>query len=185
MPAEIRRFVDTFGAARVRELLQRYTAQSLAYYGVEFFEEFRGVTDETMRHVMMGDGISKGEIKGCHDREAFLAMLRDNGEILSEVKDVRDPAISQIEYKLYRRRPDGSIEQPPQLKAGDPKVKTVIRGLDPERWMRLASEATERAIRMRALPKWGGPFRSFADDGTELEFYHRNSMIDSFFPAMP
>jgi hypothetical protein len=73
--------------------------------------------------------------------------------------------ISRIEYKLYRRRPDGGIEQPLQLQAGEVKVKTVIRDLDPQRWRRLATEATERAIRMRTLPKRVGAFPGIADDG--------------------
>jgi len=184
MPAEIRRFVDTFGAARVGELLERYTAQSLAYYGVEFFEEFRGVTDETMRHVMMGDGIEKGKIKGCHDRDAFVAMIRGNGEIVNEIRDAADPQISIIRYKLYKRRPDGTIEQPPQLQAGKLKEKTVIRGFDPQRWRRLAEEATARAIRRRYLPKDGDAFQAAADDGTMLNLYYRPPMIDSFFPVV-
>jgi hypothetical protein len=111
-------------------------------------------------------------------------MVRGNGEIEAEVRDVTDPNISRIQYKLYRRRRDGTIDQPPHLQAGEPSVKTVIRGLDPQKWRRLASEATERAIRMRALPRTGGEFQSLADDGTKLTLYYRRSRIETVFPAM-
>jgi hypothetical protein len=63
-------------------------------------------------------------------------------------------------------------------------VKTVIDGLDPERWRRLATEATDRAIRTRSVPKDGDEFESVADDGTELTLYYRHPMIDTFYPVM-
>jgi hypothetical protein len=95
--------------------------------------------------------------------------------------------VFQIEYKLYRRLPDGSIEQSPQLQAGKAKEKTVIRGLhhDQQQWRTRAAQAIDWAILMRSLPKDGGVFRGIADDGTVLQLYYRHPGIDSFFPVVP
>jgi hypothetical protein len=185
MPAsEIRQFVDGFGAARVHELVQKYTAKSLAYYGYEFFKEFRGVTDDTMNHVIKFVRMEKGKIVGCHDRNAFLAALRGNGEIERVVMDSKDANIERIEYRLYKRARDQSVVQPPTLRDGKVRSKTVITNLDPQLWRRRAEEATDRAIREGRLPRDGDEFREFADDGTELTLYFRPPLIDSFFPVL-
>jgi hypothetical protein len=184
MPAEIRRFVDELGVARVRELVQRYSAESVAYYGIEFFKLYQGVTDDLMKHVVTGERIKEGKIVGCHDRANFVAAIRGNGEIVNEMIDSHDPDLSVIEYRLYRRSPRGGIEQPPSLR---PKVheKTVVRSLDPQRWRRLATEAADSAIRNRSFPKDGHDvIRAVTNDGTDLLLYCEGTVLGTFHPIV-
>ncbi|MEA2672666.1 MAG: hypothetical protein QOG45_2886 [Chloroflexota bacterium] len=184
MPSEIRRFVDELGAPRMRDLVQRYSAQSMAYYGVEFFKEFRGVTDETMRHVVTGEGIRKGEILGCHDEGLFLTALQGQGQIISITRDFKHPNMTRYEYALYRRGPDRQVLQPPQLRPGKPKRKTVIKDLDAGEWKRVANEAADQAIRRRALRLDGRPFEAPTAAGVMLKMYYRAPVIATFFPDL-
>jgi hypothetical protein len=180
-PSEIRRFVDALGPARVRELAERYGAQAMRYYGAEFFKEYRGVTDSTMKHVVRGDGITKGEIKGCHDRAAFLATIHGNGEVVRELTSRDNPSISHIEYRLYKRNLDSTVAQPLRLSDGGIKEKTVIRGLTPDQWRSLATEAADDAIRSMKLPVRGGRFKAETSLGPVVGYY-KPPMIVTLFP---
>jgi hypothetical protein len=55
----------------VRELVERYGARPLRYYGVDFFKDYRGVTAATLDHLIDGEGIRGRAIIGCRDRTRF------------------------------------------------------------------------------------------------------------------
>ena len=138
-----------------------------------------------MKHVVTGEErkIKKGEIVGCHDRANFLATLRGNGEIVSEVIDHRHPDWSVIEYRLYRRSPRGGVEPPPTLSASV-HPKTVVRNLDPGTWRRLANEAADHAIRDQSFPKGDDVIYATAEDGTVIRLYCHGPLIGTFHPLV-
>ena len=182
---EIQRFCDRLGGAKLKNLAQRFDGAVLEHYGVDFFEKYQGVTERTMEHLLKNDGIVKGEIKGCHDEAMFLQALlgKQNGEIIRRTPHPTEPGVTKIEYRLYRRHPEGYVAMPPTLQSGKPEAKTVIRGLaeDPRKWQALANEALDGAIRRKEFPIAGSKFEVPTPGGLKIKGYIHDGIVDTFY----
>jgi hypothetical protein len=161
----------------------------MKHYGPDFFAQYQGVTADTIAHLLKNDGIKGGEIKGCHDRATFLKELGGKGEVVNETPHPSNGDVARLEYKLYRRKSDGSLDLDiggnPVLSTGKAKLKTVIKdlGTNSGKWEQLATEAADNAIKAKQLPPSGGAFTSAANDGTSMGMAYRPPQIDTFFPS--
>jgi hypothetical protein len=182
-PTEIQEFVDRLGAPKVQDLADKFGGDAMKSYGVDFFEKYEGVTQDTMNHLLTNDGISGGEIKGCHDRATFMTEIAANGQVLSQTPHPSDPTVVKIEYKLYMRQ-SGAVKQPPTFGPGQPKLKTVIDGLaaDTAKWQAMGDEAADSAIKAKTFPKTGGYFKGITSGGLEIGGYYNAPGIATFFP---
>ena len=68
---EISEFIKDLGPDKVKELADKFGGDVMKHYGHAFFKSYKGVTDDTMNHLLQNDGIVKGQIKGCHDADMF------------------------------------------------------------------------------------------------------------------
>lgn len=183
---EVARWAATVGARRLRELAGRYNADAMRHYGAEFFARYRGATDDTIEHVATFDGIKKGEIKGTHDADTFAALFdgpKSYGEVLARTPHPANPLIENIEYKLYKRGKDSTVDIPPTLSEGRAKTKTVLSGLatNKDYWKRLANEAADTAINAKRMSPEGGAFQEVVLNGLEIRGYLRGDSLDTFF----
>ncbi|MFI5268913.1 MAG: hypothetical protein ACHQ7M_16170, partial [Chloroflexota bacterium] len=181
-PTEVQEFVDRLGVQKVQELADKFGGDPMKFYGVDFFEQYQGVTQDTMNHLLTNDGIGGGQIKGCHDRATFMAELGPNGQVISETPHPSDPSVARIRYKLYMRE-NGMVKQPPTPGPGQPKVKTVIDGLgaNPGKWQTIGNEAADAAIQAKTFPKGGGEFDGTSSGGMRIGGYYNSPQISTFF----
>lgn len=188
--AELRAYVDKVGQSKLAELAKKFDGSVLKHYSADFFAAFKGITNETKKHLLIGEGIAQGEIKGLHDKAKFFDLLvtQGNGEIITTTVNGGNSKLVKYEYKLYRRSPTGSVALPPTLASGDPNIKTVIQDLDKDwdKWQKAAEEAIEDSMRKKDFPtsgagkspRWSGA----SSDGTQFEGYFRDNEIATFYP---
>ncbi|MEB3294601.1 MAG: hypothetical protein VKJ24_15705, partial [Synechococcales bacterium] len=183
-PTEIQDFVNQLGSAeKVKILADKYGGEVLKHYGADFFKDYKGVTQDTINHLLKNEGVQKGEIKGCHDQATFLSELNGKGEVVSTTPDPANPDVVRYEYKLYQKDAKGKIEQPPTLSTGKPKLKTVIKDLasDPNKWQDIGNAAADDAIKSKTFPKDGGAFEG-TGQGIRIRGFYRPNKVDTFFP---
>jgi len=187
--ADIKRIVGDFlskiAPARVKQIAATYGGDAMQHYGADFFRDYKGVTRDTMSHLLQAGQIRQGEIVGCHDDALFLQTLRHNGQILRTEVDPKNADFIRYEYKLYLRDSAGNVVQPPTLSTSVRVLnKTVIRGLatDLAKWEVAGNEAADNAIRAKRLLT-GGAFRGLSKDGTTLEMIYRPDHVQTFYPV--
>lgn len=184
--SEIDDFRHRVGVNKFKKLLNKFKADVLIHYGASFFERYKGVTRDTINHLLRNDGIRRGEIKGCHDAAMFLneLVIQGRGQILSSTPHPSHPGIINHEYKLFVRDRTGTVIRPPTLKTGSPSVKTVLQNLasDADTWKALANEAADDAIRSKTFPASGGRFYGKTSSGLEIEGWYRGGSIETFYP---
>ncbi len=183
-------FLSKLGVTKVEQIFQAYGGDAMRHYGTmqhygaDFFRDYKGVTRDTINHLLQPGQIRHGEIVGCHDDALFLQTLRNNGQILRTEVDPKNADFIRYEYKLYLRDSAGNVVQPPQLSTSiHTPEKTVIRGLtsNPARWEVAGNEAADAAIRTKNLVI-GKAFPGVAKDGTALEMIYRPDHIQTFYP---
>ncbi len=183
-------FLRKLGVTKVKQTFQAHGGDAMRHYGTmehygaDFFRDYKGVTRDTMNHLLQPGQIRQGEIVGCHDDALFLQTLRNNGQILRTEVDPKNADFIRYEYKLYLRDSDGNVVQPPTLSTSIKRLKkTVIRGLasSPAKWEVAGNEAADAAIRTKNLVI-GKAFPGVAKDGTALEMIYRPDHIQTFYP---
>ncbi|MEH1830029.1 MAG: hypothetical protein V7L22_32625 [Nostoc sp.] len=182
-PSEIQDFVSKLGSEKLKLLTEKYGGEVLKHYGSDFFKDYKGVTQDTINHLLQNDGIVKGEIKGCHDKATFLNELNGKGEVVSEIPDPSNPDVIRYEYKLYQKDAAGKIKQPPTLSTGKAKLKTVIQDLagNPDKWKEIGNEAADDSIKRKAFPASGGAFEGTGKN-IKIRGFYRPNQVDTFFP---
>jgi hypothetical protein len=188
---DLRLFVDKLDKAKLAELAGKFDGTVWKHYGADFFAAFKGITNDTKQHLLVGEGIAKGQIGGLHDKAKFLDLLvaQGNGQVMKTTVNGTNAKIVKYEYKLYRRSPTGGVAQPPVLQSGDNQIKTVIEDLanDWNKWQKSAEEAIDDAMRKKTFPSstaadaaWSG----VSSDGTAMTGYFRDDQIATFYPDM-
>ncbi|MEH1821099.1 MAG: hypothetical protein V7L31_18800 [Nostoc sp.] len=182
-PSEIQDFVSKLGSEKLKLLTEKFGGEVLKHYGSDFFKDYKGVTQDTINHLLQNDGIVKGEIKGCHDKATFLNELNGKGEVVSEIPDPSNPDVIRYEYKLYQKDAAGKIKQPPTLSTGKAKLKTVIQDLaaNPDKWKEIGNEAADDSIKRKAFPASGGAFEGTGKN-IKIRGFYRPNQVDTFFP---
>ncbi|WP_256875013.1 hypothetical protein [Nostoc sp. C052] len=182
-PSEIQDFVSKLGSEKLKLLTEKYGSEALKHYGSDFFKDYKGVTQDTINHLLQNDGIVKGEIKGCHDKTTFLNELNGKGEVVSEIPDPSNPDVIRYEYKLYQKDAAGKIKQPPTLSTGKAKLKTVIQDLagNPDKWKEIGNAAADDSIKRKAFPASGGAFEGTGKN-IKIRGFYRPNQVDTFFP---
>lgn len=188
--AELKAYVDKVGQAQLAELAARFDGSVLKYYGADFSSAFKGITNDTKNHLLVGEGIAQGEISGLHDQAKFYELLvtQGNGEIIATTAATSD--VTKYEYKLYRRSSTGGVAQPPTLASGAPKIKTVMKDLDKnwDKWQKAAEEAIDDSMRSKQFPTGTGSQADWigkASGGTQMTGYFRGGSIATFYPYVP
>lgn len=179
------RFTKELGEEATNALLAKYGPAALEHYGPAFFKTFKGVTEDTMQHLLAAGKISAGQIRGAHDEVAFLEVLvkQGNGEIVSAVEQA--PGLVHYEYLLYQRGLDGKVLDPLVLQARKTSPKTVVRGLSSasEQWRTKFASALESAIVACKLPAEGGEIKILVE-GVPWKGYLRDGILDTIFPNL-
>lgn len=181
--AEIEEYAAALGLDRLRVLTMKFEPDVLKHYGIPFWQRFEQLMVDLRQHLVAGEGISQGEIKGLHDAEAFETFLvgQRHGEIISRKKWPRGPDVEYLEYKLYRHDAARAVIQPPTPR-NEIVEKTVIRGLAQNwaTWERNFSEMIEAAIRRKTFPTRDGRFE--ADfRGAEIRGFVRDGRISTVY----
>jgi hypothetical protein len=192
---QLEAFIKELGVAGTRQIVSKFGPEAMAEYGAAFFKSFRGVTSNTMRHLIQNDGIQSGAIKGCHDKAEFLHELTSPtrvttagnptplGQVLSITPHPSNPSISTYFYRIFARNGALTIIDPPQLLSGGtiPK-KTVIDGLISKTnfWQNLARIAVEKAIRYK---NYNASTKMFTVEyaGLTVQGYIRNGEVSTFY----
>ena len=167
----------------------------IAEYGASLFKNFKGVTSNTMNHLMQKEGVSGGEIKGCHDNATFIRELTSNsqstssgmphplGKILSTEKHPTNGQVIRYSYKLFVRESTGKIQEPPTLSTSTKiPTKTVMDGLagNLTYWKNVGQLAIIRAIRLKQLNAGTAKFQVEAF-GMTIEGFLRNGEAHTFY----
>jgi hypothetical protein len=187
-PAEIAEFVKELGEARVKDLAKRYGGEAMKHYGHAFFKTYKGATTKLRTHLLTNDGIKGGEIKGCHDQATFLDELvtKGNGQIVGSTVHPARADVVKHEYKLFRKKADGSFELDAAgqkvLSTGKAKIKTTIDNLTGTiaDWLKIADDAADEAIKGMRLPAAGGQFTETVG-GLSIGGFVRGGEIDTIF----
>jgi hypothetical protein len=134
--------LDAVGDKRLRELVEKYDGAALKRRGSQFWKDLKGVTKNTLKHVLVGEGITKFGIDGAHDLAQYEKLLKAGKGV---EKKARKPikgvsGAYKVEYEL-------PVQE--GLPNGFKGTKTVVDGMaaDSARWEREAAEAFEDAIK--------------------------------------
>jgi hypothetical protein len=180
---QIEAFIKDLGVDGTKQVVSKFGPDAMAKYGAAFFKNFKGVTNNTMQHLIQNDGIKGGEIKGCHDKSLFLSEISKWGKILSREQNPIDARVERYSYKLFIRNSAGKVEQPPQLLTGS-KVpdKTVIDGLiaNSSYWRNIGQLAIIRAIRNGTLDTANADF-STSSFNLKIRGFYRNGEVQTFW----
>lgn len=181
-------------AAKFLEYVERYSMETVGYYGREFLTTFQGATQRTIDHIAVFDRIKKGAISGTHDEATFLQLFdppQPCGELQGATAHPVDGRIVKRDYRMYKRKKGASpkdpaaVELPATLSDRTIDPKTTIAGLatDIDHWTRMATEACEDAMKRRTLPKGGGFFQGKTSTGLEIAGYVRETppFIKTFY----
>jgi Domain of unknown function (DUF4157) len=180
---QIEAFIKDLGVDGTKQAVSKFGPDAMAKYGAAFFKNFKGVTNNTMQHLLQNDGIKGGEIKGCHDKSLFLSEISKWGKILSQERNPMDARVERYSYKLFIRNSAGKVEQPPQLLTGS-KIpdKTVIDGLiaNSSYWKNIGQLAIIRAIRNGTLDTANADFSASAFN-LKIRGFYRNGEVQTFW----
>ena len=192
---QLESFIKELGVAGTKQALSRFGPEAMAEYGAAFFKNFKGVTSNTMRHLIQKEGISGGEIKGCHDKATFLRELTSDslvtssgkphplGQILSSETNPTNSQVIQYNYKFFMKNRAGKVIEPPTLSSSAKiPTKIVIDGLISNQtyWENVGRLAIIRAIRLKQLNLSSAKFYAEAF-GLKIEGYIRNGEVHTFY----
>ncbi|MEO7735372.1 MAG: hypothetical protein ABIY55_30745, partial [Kofleriaceae bacterium] len=196
-PAELDNFIADLGdVAKMKELAEKYGGDTLKHYGSQFFKDFKGVDEDTLRHLSTFDGLDKKTgIKGCHDEDLFrtqMSMPPDGvaspppgvgrGPIVNTTPHPSDPAVKRFEYSFWKQDGKGNLVTPLDAKAAT-FLKTTIKDLagNTAKWQASAVEAAEDAIRRMLFPKTDASFSGAAKSGLRWSGWYRGGKIQTIF----
>ena len=188
IPPKIRDAFRKMWDEKLRELHAKYGGDAVRHYGEEFFKSYKGVTPKTVDHLLVGEGISGGAVKGTHDADAFedLVVTQGNGAIVNSVPHPTRPDVIMQEYQLYEKTPQQTfVLDAAGNKVLKPKVlqKTVVKDLAPniDAWQDLVTRGVDDAIRNKTFPTEGSYFEIVVD-GLKLEGRIVDGEIRTVYP---
>jgi hypothetical protein len=193
--SQIEAFIRELGIIETRKVAAKFGPKAMLNYGAVFFKNLKGVTNNTMHHLVTNAGIVDKAIKGCHDKSLFLNELTViqrptsttgktsvTGKILSTSAHPTDPRITRYTYKIYARDRTGKIQDPSTLTGELEKDKTVIDGLIANQafWQKMADLALTNAIRTTVYDPAFRDFLGYA--GTlKISGFIENGEVSTFF----
>ncbi len=180
-PAEIDSFIRDLGVPKLQNYASRFGGAALKHYGSQFFASFKGVTSNTMNHLLKNDGVVAGGIKGCHDGATFLSELKAIGQIISTRVNPKNSKVVYYAYKLFIKDASGAIKQPPTLKS-QAQDKTVIFDLakNTNFWKSMFSTGVDKAIRGKVFDASSGQF-TIEYVGFTMVGYIRNGEVTTIY----
>ena len=106
--ADIETFAKAVGGARFKELVvtKALPPAALVQHGAPMLKTFIGAGTNTVNHIATLDGISGGEIKGCHDEDLFRGTINTDNTYAVFVFDsggqVMEP-VPQTDLEAYQK----------------------------------------------------------------------------------
>ncbi|MCK6524221.1 hypothetical protein L6R49_22670 [Myxococcota bacterium] len=181
------RFVAALGEEATERILKRFGAKAMAHYGPEFLGSLKGVTEETMEHLLTASVGANKKISGCHDQDMFLDFVEKEGlwEITKTTPHPDNPLVTIYEYRPYKMNKDGSLVDPKEFKGGKAEVKSVIKGLDTQRadWQTAMTKGFDEAIRTLDIPKDDKSI-TIVVHGLSMSGYLQNGVVTTLWPAV-
>jgi hypothetical protein len=181
-PSQIADFIREVGSFLTKKLAKRYGGRAMAHYGVNFFKAWKGVTNHTIHHLVIGHGIKKKAINGCHDLTRFVTQYVGSTATIEEVFIRGNRRVGRyVEYTYSTFRADGS-----GLPRAKEHVKTVIDGLEASlpTWKKTIVDNLDDMIRNLTFPQNPGRFLTKIDRKDWVGWF-RNGRIDSIYPVNP
>ncbi len=137
------------------------------------------ITNHTQQHVVIGDGIKKSGVSGCHDTDRFVTNYVNPVPRLIHVhSDTVSGSLRHFRYSLMKA--DGSGPKAAQ------HDKTTLAGLEAN-WDAIADQLTsalDALIRNKRFPKDPGAGPPVSASGHTWNFFFRNDEIATIFPVI-
>lgn len=180
-PKQIGEFIKEVGEHSTKKIAKRYGGKAMAHYGTAFFKAWKGVTNHTVHHLLLGHGVKNKKISGCHDLARFLSQYVGSSATVEEIFIRGQRKVGQfVEFSYSLLKKDGS---------GLPKqkiwTKTVIDGLEANlpSWKKKIVDTLDDEIKNLRFPAQGPGF-STVIDGKNWEGFFRDGIIKTIFPVL-
>lgn len=181
------KFVAALGEEATQRILQRFGAKAMAHYGPEFLGTLRGVTGETMEHLLTASVGANKKISGCHDQDMFLDFVNKQGlwEITKTTPHPSNPDATLYEYWPFKQNKDGSFVDPRQHKGSEPHLKSVIKGLasSSAEWQASMTLGFDEAIRALSINPQK-PLIQITVKGLVMEGYLSEGVVKTLWPMV-